>query len=381
MKTMYRILCALLALSLQATAATPGVTVDKILFGQSCALTGPSSALGKGMQLGLQTSFNKINAEGGINGRKLELITLDDGYEPARAETNTRTLIEDKQVFALIGAVGTPTCQVAVPLADAQKVPFIAPFTGAGFLREKANRFVINVRGSYAQETERLAEYLVDKKGLKRIACFYQDDGYGQAGLSGIEAALKRRSLTLVSKGQYKRNTVDIANGLQSIAGGAPQAVIMIGTYKPCATFIKAARQDPAVKGAVFCNISFVGTKALQQELGAQQEGVVVSQVVPFPWDARLPLVKEFLTEMKKAGKMDQAEFISMEGYMAGKFLGQALQGLKGEPTREALLSTVYNTGSYNLGGVTLTYGAGDNQGMDKVFLVEFKGGKIEPVF
>jgi branched-chain amino acid transport system substrate-binding protein len=155
----------------------------------------------------------------------------------------------------------------------------------------------------------------------------------------------------------------------------------MVGTYKPCATFIKAARQNPAYTGAVFCNISFVGTKALQEELGAQQEGVVVSQVVPHPWDARLPLVKEYLTEMKKAGRMEQAEFISLEGYMTGKFLCQALEALPGEPTREGLLKSIYSTGTFNLGGVTLSYGAGDNQGMDKIFLSEFKNGKIEPIF
>lgn len=351
-------LIAALAITVGAGAATPGITADKIVLGQTCALTGPSSALGTGMQLGLKACFDKVNSEGGINGRRIELLSLDDGYEPGRAEANTRTLITAKSVFALIGAVGTPTSQVAVPIAGEAGVPFIGPFTGAGFLREPGNRFVINIRGSYAQEMERLAEYLVDKKGLKRIACFYQDDGYGQAGLSGIEAALKRRSLTLSAKGTYKRNTVDIGNGLAAITAGKPQAVILVGTYRPCATFIKAAKKDPALASATFCNISFVGTKALQAELGAQQEGVVVSQVVPHPWDARLPLVKEFLAEMKKAGKMDQAEFISLEGYMVGKFFCEALRKIPGEPTREELLKAVYGTGQFNLGGITLSYGA-----------------------
>ncbi|MCB1046239.1 MAG: ABC transporter substrate-binding protein, partial [Calditrichaeota bacterium] len=326
------------------------------------------------------TYFNKINAEGGVNGRQIKLVSLDDGYEPGKAEDNTRALINDRQVFALIGEVGTPTSQAAVPLAAVDHVPFFTPFTGAGFLREGDKNFVINFRGSYAQEMERLAEYLVDKKGFNKIACFYQDDGYGKAGLSGIERALSARSKTLVAKGTYQRNTVDIAGGLNAISGSAPDAVILVGTYKPCATFIKAALQTPGLKTATFCNISFVGTKALQEELGEQQEGVIVSQVVPFPWDARLPIVKEFLTEMKKVGKLDDAEFITLEGYMSAKLFCLALQNVVGEPTRDALLKSVYATREFNLGGITLNFGPGDNQGMDKVFLVEYRAGKIQSI-
>ena len=360
--------------------AEDGVTADKILLGQSCALKGPAAALGSGMMLGLNVYFDRINAAGGVAGRKIELKSINDGYEPAQATLVSSTLIEKMKVFLLIGEVGTPTSKAVVPLCDKSKVPFVGPFTGAELLRNPFDRYVVNLRASYFQETEKLAEVLVDKKGLKKIACFYQNDAYGQAGLTGIQQALERRGLTLVSTGTYERNTLAVAKGLADVAAGSPDAVVMIGAYAPCAEFIKAARANEAMKAATLCNISFVGTEALLAAVGAAGDGIIVSQVVPYPWDISLPAVKEYQADMKAAGHEAEIGFVSLEGYLTARMFTQVLQKLDGEPTREAFLETVEKTGSFDLGGITLKFGPEDHQGLDDVFLTVFKDGKVQPL-
>jgi ABC-type branched-subunit amino acid transport system substrate-binding protein len=359
--------------------AEDGITTSEIVLGQSCALTGPAQALGKGMEAGLNAYFARVNAEGGINGRNIRLISKDDGYEPDRAIANTRELIEKDKVFLLIGEVGTPTSQAVVPIAERAKVPFFAPFTGAEFLRNPYKKHVINVRASYYQEMERLAQYLVGQKGLKRIACFYQNDGYGQAGLSGIKIALKKRSMELVATGTYERNTVAVKSGLLRIKKGKPEAVVMVGAYKPCAEFIKLAKKV-GMKHTLYCNISFVGTEALRKELGGAGEGCIISQIVKFPWDQSVPLVKEYQAAMKKYQPDAKAGFVALEGYMAGKLFSMVTREVKGDLTRESFIKAVGATGTFDLGVVHLKFGPNDHQGMDEVFLTVIKGGKIKPL-
>lgn len=367
--------------SASTLAGDPGVQPGSITIGQAAALKGQASSLGKGMRDGLNAYFTRVNAAGGINGRTIELKTLDDGYEPDQSDKVTRVLIDKIGVFALIGAVGTPTSSVTVPIAKEAGVPFIAPFTGAGFLRDTtANPHVVNIRASYDQEMERLAAYLVDEKGLKNIACFYQNDGYGKVGLSGIEKALTKRGMTLVSTGTYERNTVAVASGLASVSTTQPDAVVMVGAYTGCAAFIKAAKQNPAFQNTTFCNISFVGTDALRNELGADGAGVVVSQVVPFPWDTSVPVVADFHKDMQAAGAADQIGFISLEGYLAGKMFCEALTQAGSEPTRAALLNAFNAMSNKDLGGISLAFGQGDNQGLDQVFLTVLTADGVQPL-
>lgn len=366
--------------TLTTAQAEDGVTSDKILLGQSCALQGPAAALGKAMQTGLEVAFAQANGAGGVNGRKIELKTINDGYEPKKCELVTKTLIEKSKVFAMIGGVGTPTAVVAVPICEANATPFIGPFTGAEFLRSPFKKWVVNLRGSYYQEMERLAEHLVDQRGFKKIACFYQNDGYGQAGLSGIEIALKKRGMELCAKGTYERNTVAVAPGLKAIEGSSPDAIIMVGAYKPCAAFIKAGKANPATQNAVYCNISFVGTMALLKELGGAADGCVVSQVVPFPWDSTIPVVKEFHDQMNAQGKSDEIGFGTLEGFLVGKLFCETMKSVSGEPTRESFIAALQARGKYDFGGVVLQFGADDHQGMDEVFLTVFKNGKVQPL-
>ncbi len=365
--------------SLPARAAVPGVFDDRILFGQSAAFEGPAKALGQGMRLGIRAAFAEVAARGGIGGRRLELVSYDDGYEPEKAIANTRRLIGEDGVFALVGEVGTPTSKAAVPVAMEAGVPFIAPFTGAEFLRNPFTRGVVNVRASYFQETETLVERFTRDLGFDRIAVFYQDDSYGRAGREGVRRALEKRGLAIVGEGTYERNTTNVKRGLLAIRKSKPQAVIMIGAYKPCAAFIKLARKVKL--GARYANVSFVGTKALAGELGAAGEGVIISQVVPFPWDSSVPLVKAYHAALRAHAPEAEPGFVSLEGYMAGRFVAMALERIEGEPSREKLLAAIYGSGSFDLGGITLRYGEGDSQGMDLVFLTVLDGqGGVDPV-
>ena len=269
--------------------AEPGVFDDRILFGQSAAFEGPAAALGLGMREGILAAFAEANTTGGVNGRRLELVSYDDGYEPEKAIANTKRLIEEDGVFALVGEVGTPTSNAAQPIATDAGVPFIGPFTGAAFLRDPSLGNVINVRGSYDQETEAWIEHLTSDLGVSRIAILYQDDSFGRAGLSGVSKAMDKRGMKLVAEGTYERNTTAVKTALLAIRKEDPEAVVMVGAYKPCAEFIKLARRLKL--DAVFVNISFVGSNALAKELGEDGDGVVVTQVVPFPADTSLPLV------------------------------------------------------------------------------------------
>jgi len=353
-----------------------GVSETEIVLGQSCALTGPARELGLAMRTGLEACLERVNRQGGIRGRTVRLVCRDDGYEPDRAVANTRELIDVEKVFLLIGEVGTPTSNAVLPLIDAAEIPFIGPFTGAEFLRDPFRAHVINIRGSYFQETEKLVEYLVDLNDLSRIACFYQDDGFGAAGLLGVERALQDRGLELAARGAYERNTTAIKGGLIRIRRAAPEAVILIGAYEPCAAFIRLARRF-LPEATVYCNISFVGTGALNEELGEQAEGCIVSQVVLSPDEVGIAVVDEFNEAMDEFKPDAPKGYVALEGYLAGKLFAAAAAGVQGNLTRESFLAHLYDTGVFDLGGIELRYGPGDNQGMDEVFLTVLKNGEV----
>jgi branched-chain amino acid transport system substrate-binding protein len=367
-------------LATTATAsAEDGVTADTIVFGQAAVLTGPAAALGQGMKTGMNAAFDEINKKGGIHGRKLKLISADDGYEPEKSIVATKKLIEEDKVFALIGPVGTPTSAAAQPIATAAKVPFIGAFTGAGFLRDAKLANVINIRASYDAETEAWVRHLTEDLKIKKIAIFYQDDAFGRAGLSGFKKAMEKRSLPIVAEGTYERNTVAVKTALLNIKKEDPEAVVMVGAYKPSAEFIKLARKisfDP-----VFVNISFVGASALAKELGEDGKGVIVSQVVPFPWDASMKVIADYQAAIKAADGKAEPEFVSLEGYLVGRLVGAALEKAGASPTREGLLKAIKDTGKFDFGGLTMTFGANDNEGLDHVFMTMIQAdGKFKAI-
>ena len=353
------------ALPRSVAAADPGVTADKIVFGQVAAFEGPARALGLGMQEGITAAFYEANSAGGVKGRELELVTRDDGYEPAKSIEATKALIA-QGVFALVGPVGTPTSMATHPVAKEADVPFIGPFTGAEALRNPYQAHIVNVRASYFQETEVMVERLTKDRNIGRIAIFYQDDAFGQAGLAGTQQALRKRSMQLAAEGKFARNTVDVGEALEAIRKGAPQAVIMIGPYKPCAEFIKAARKERFEP--TFANISFVGSDALAKELGADGQGVLVTQVVPLPRDTSIPVVGAYQKALQAALPNAQPGFVSLEGYLVGRTVIAALQTIDGDPSRKALMEKLRD-GTYDFGGFTLAFGPNNNQGSDAVYL------------
>ena len=359
-------LAALLATGISAFAEDGG-SADKIVFGQATALEGPASALGQGMKMGLEAAFAEINKAGGVKGRKLELKSIDDGYEPTKSIEAVKKLLEEDKVFAIAGAVGTPTAAATQPIATAAGAPFIGAFTGAEFLREPYKPLVMNIRASYFQETEAMVEHLTKDLGASKIAIMYQDDAFGQAGLAGVKKALEKRQMQLAGEGTFERNTVAVKAALLAIKKVEPQAVIMISPYKPAAEFIKLAKQIKL--DATFVNISFVGSDALAKELGPVGAGVVITQVVPFPKDAATPVVGRYQASLKASAPDAQAGFVSLEGYLVGRAIIAVLEKVNGEPTRKALIEAVQKAGSFDLGGFKLAYSDSSNRGSDQVFL------------
>ena len=356
----------LLATSIPASAEN-GVSADKIVFGQAAALDGAASALGQGMKIGLEAAFAEINKAGGVKGRKLELKSVDDGYEPTKSIEAVKKLLEEDKVFALIGAVGTPTAAATQPIATAAGAPFIGAFTGAEFLREPHKPLVMNIRASYFQETEAMVERVTKDLGATKIAIMYQDDAFGQAGLAGVKKVLEKRQMQLAGEGTFERNTVAVKAALLSIKKAEPHAVIMISPYKPAAEFIKLAKQIKL--DATFVNISFVGSDALAKELGAAGAGVVITQVVPFPKDATIPVVGRYQASLKASAPDAQPGFVSLEGYLVGRAIAAAIEKVDGDLTRQAMIDAVQKSGSLDLGGFKLSYSPTSNRGSNEVFL------------
>jgi branched-chain amino acid transport system substrate-binding protein len=370
--------CALASAAAPAFADEPGVNANRIIFGQVAALSGPAAALGTGMRDGIRAAFAEANRTGGVQGRELVLESRDDGYEPNNTIAATTQILGDN-VFALIGSVGTPTTNAILPLIAESGVPLIGPFTGSEGLRNPRNPLVVNVRASYFQETEVMVDHLTTDLGYHRIAIFYQDDSYGRAGLAGVQQALDRRGMKLVSEGAYQRNTTAVSGSLLDIQRGNPEAVIMIGAYAPCAEFIKLAHAKKM--NATFLNISFVGADALAKALGPDGDGVVVTQVVPFPTNTSIPLVASYQAALKAYDPAAKPGFVSLEGFMAGRLAVMALRDIHGPVTRKALLDTIAQTGNFDLGGVSLSFSPTSNQGSNQVWLTVIdSGGDIVPV-
>lgn len=355
------------------TSFAQGVSSNTILIGQSAALSGPAEQLGKEMKAGAEAYFDVVNKSGGINGRKIKLISVDDGYEPEKAAANTKRLIEEEKVLALFGYVGTPTSNAALPIFTAAKVPFVGAFTGAQSLRDPFNRYIFNVRASYFDETELIVAHLV-QQGIKKIAVFYQNDAYGKAGLAGVERAMKKRMLDITNTATVERNTTDVSAAVGKLAKSGTSAVIMIGAYKSCAAFIKAMRLAGGFQQ--FWNVSFVGSKALAGELGDEGIGVQISQVMPFPWTDSNTIVRDY---QKNIGAPEKYSFTSLEGYIAAKVLVEGLKRAGKNPTRESLVDGMAAMGKVDLGGFTVNYSPSNHNGSSFVDLtIISRGGKFK---
>jgi branched-chain amino acid transport system substrate-binding protein len=361
------VLCAVLGLCVCVAKAEDGVLSDRIVFGQPAALDGPASALGRGMRDGILAAFSEANRAGGIGGRKLELLSVDDGYDPVKSIEATRKLLDESRVFALIGPVGTPTSAAILPIATEHGAPFIGAFTGAEFLRGPDKTNVINLRASYFQETEEMVARLTADLNVTRIAILYQDDAYGRAGLLGVKRAMEKRQLDLVAEATYERNTTAVKYAMLTIRRAAPEAIIMIGAYAPCAEFVRLARQNKM--DALFINISFVGSDALAKELVGTGANVVVTQVVPLPSGSSLPIVASYKAALEASNPDATQGVVSLEGYLVGRMTVMALRRIPGEISRANLIAAFRTSGSFDLEGFALQFGPTRNYGSDSVFL------------
>ena len=347
------------ALGALAIVGAPAVRAqsDRIVLGQSAPFTGPAAQLGIQFNLGARLYFEQVNAQGGVAHRTISLVHLDDGYEPDRCAENTRKLIAD-DCFALFGYVGTPTSVAALPLATAARTPFFGPFSGAMALRQPGNRYAFHLRASYNDETALIVKQLTTL-GLKKIAVFYQNDAYGKAGLDGVNLALGKLDLKPVALATVERNSVEVGAAVQTLATARPDAIVQIGAYKACAAFIRTARKIGY--GGTFYNVSFVGTQALADELGRQGAGVVVSQVMPSPYNPARPIAREFVDAVKKGGGDYQANFSSMEGYLAAKVMVDGLRRAGSKPGRESLITGLESLGNQSYGGFSVSLSPADH--------------------
>ena len=343
-----------------------GITDDAVLFGQSAVFSGPSQDLGRDMRLGIRAAFHEANQRGGVHGRELQLKTLDDSYETDYAIHTTKWLIEKVQVFALIGAVGTPTSSVASPIAHDADVPFVAAFTGAEFLRDAALDNVVNIRASYFQETEEMVARLTDDLGVTRVAALYQDDAYGQNGLVGVRLALERRGLEPVGAWPYQRNSAEVRRAASHIVEADPEAVIMIGAPEPVAATVELVRReiDP-----ILMTVSFGGGNSLARALGSDGAGVYVTQVVPSPDDPSVPVVARYQAALSRYDPQAEPGFVSLEGYLAGRLAVFGVDACGRQLTRQCFLNALRASGIIDIDGFQLKYGIHDNQGSDTVYL------------
>lgn len=352
------VLGAMLALSRHAGAGA-GVTDTEILLGQSTALSGPLAELGRDSSAAAKAYFDHINEQGGIHGRKIRLLTLDDAYDTERGVANARRLIEQDKVFALFNLISTPTNVALLPMVTQARIPNIAPYTGAEALRKPFNRYIFHVRASYDNETEKIVEHL-GIRGIARVAVVYQNNAFGKAGLAGVEKAIAGRALRLVASASIESDAGDAAAAAAKLSASQPQAVIMITAGRPSAEFVKAYNR--IVTGTQFFTISVMGSQASVQALGKDGVGVVVSQVGPFPYSATSAIVQEYQKVMKRMG-VPTHSFAGMEGFIDAKVTVEGLRRAGRNLTRESFISALETMKMFDLGGYTVNFSSESHEG------------------
>ena len=372
-----------LSLSIASTSAqqrdtqTFSVRNNTILLGQSLPLSGPSAQIGKKYQAGALAWFNEVNRQGGINGKKIRLISLDDQYEPELTIKNTKTLLAEPNLLALFGYVGTPTTKEILPFIEERKVPLIAPLTGASILRSKKLEMVVNLRASYQMEIDKIVDSLV-RNARQKIAIIYQDDAFGKDGLKSAELALKTHGLKPIAIATVQRNSAQIQPALQVLTSSRPNAIIIISTYVSSAALSKELLQRD-IKAQIM-NVSFVGTRALEQSLPVgQANGIGVSQVVPFPWDRWIPVVADYQRLMRVNNSSARFGFTSLEGFMAARLITEGIKKVQGPLTREALITSLKTINKVDLGGFRLNLIGNNKQASDYVELTFFGAQQWEP--
>ena len=357
--SLFLLFLLVLTLSMTARAAEHGVTDKTILIGQSAPFTGASAQIGIQYNSGAQAYFDRVNAQGGVFGRKISLLKMDDEYVPELTQVNAKLLISQKDVFALFGFVGALTSRTAMPTFIEAGVPFFAPYSGADHLHEPFNRYVFNVRASHRKELEKVVQQLVTIYA-SNVAVFYQYDSDGWLGLENVEQTLRQYKLAPVAVASVPRNSTDVGAAVSAMLSKAPSAVVMISTYKTSAAFVRAMR-SAGYRGQLV-NLSFVGSQALLNELGKDGYGVMVSQVVPFPWSPSVAVVAEYQRAMEHAGTKE-FDFTSLEGFIAAKVFVEGLRKSGKDLTREKFILAMETFNNLEVGDFSVSYSSGDHGG------------------
>lgn len=344
-----------------------------LIFGTSIPQTGIMKAWGSAVHSGANAYFSYVNDTNLLKNKKIQLITYDDKYEPELTFENLQRLISKQNIFALFGFVGTPTVKNILPYLNSHDIPFVAPFTGASFLRTSQNENIINFRSSYQEEIDSIVEYLYTKKGISRFAVFYQNDEYGEEGFISLLNSLDKRELKLVGEGTYKRNTLSIRHAFNEIKDAKPQAVIMVGAYKSNALFIKTAKKHKNFKDTIFCNISFGDADQMIKELSHNTNNLLFSQVVPHYKDNNIHVILEYKQLMRKYYPNEPLSFISLESFLAAKSVVSALQNIQGSITRPRFLAEFKKLKIDTLKGLTVKFK--NRQLHNKTYLFEYKEG------
>lgn len=361
------------SISMQNTWAENGVSANEVRIGTVNAQSGPAAGLGTGINVGIEAYFKRVNAAGGINGRSLRLISKDDRYEPAHSAALTEELIERDNVFALLGFLGTPTSRAALPIALRAQVPYLFPVTGAEFLRTPVRKWVFNVRASYIDETEALIERLTKDLKISKIAVLMQDDSFGDSVKSGVTGALSKRKLNIHAEARIARNSMDVTGAVAKLKQAKPEAIVFVGTYRQLSATVKMAKFTGLQ--ARFVTVSFIGTEQFIASAGNDGDGVFITQVMPSPHDASLPIVRQYLADVPAS----DVGYTSLEGYINANVFVQALTAAGAEPTRAALVNTLSHL-QRDIGGFPVSFSPTQHQGSSAVYLTRVEAGKALPV-
>ena len=342
MRKLLGVLLVVLALFLPYYISNTKFQGDVIRLGMSGPFSGGLNSVGNQFLLGAEIYLQNLNDHGGVHGRKIEIIAKDDRYEPKIAVENVHELIEKEKIFALFGVIGTPVAEAVFPLAIEKRIPFVGTYSGAEFLRNPANPIVLNARAGDLDEIEKLVQYYADDLKYKRFALFYQNDGYGRAGLNGVKSALARRNLVLVGEGSYKRNTLSVGNALYEIELCNPEVILMIGSTAPVAEFIKRARKSIKIRKEVqFGLFSFVEPKPLIDLLEGRGKGITFAQVVPSPWTSEVNEVEAYRILMRKYYPKEELGHVSLEGYFAARMITEVFKSLGRDFTKEEFIKAL----------------------------------------
>ena len=359
---------------------TPGVDDRQVLIGSCSALDGPAGYLGLQTVTGASAYLDYVNAEGGVHGRKVQLLAFDDGYEPAKAEFCFKRLMKEN-VFAAGFFVGTPTAAKYVPMAQENKVPVVGLFTGAEMLYSPLKHYVMNVRASYYDETREQVDNLWNVLGIHKVGIIYQDDAFGSAVLSGLQAALKKHGAAPVGMGTFPRNTLEIERGINTVRAANPQAVLIVGPYAPVAAIVKKAHAEGW--RPLFLTVSFVGTEKFIADAGKDAEGTIITQVVPPYTRTDFPAVALYQKTMKTYYPGEQMSFVSLEGFVDAMVLVEGLRRAGAFPTREKLITGLESIDNKDIGlgpKLTLRFSPSRHKAFDQIYTTVVRDGKAEIV-